>query len=196
MRAYRPGYDWHSSGGHPAQSFASGVVPSSRRASDRGLASQVDEDARFARDRASCRESGDRLSRPKLCGDAPLVDDGCPPRGGQAVTPGRMYPSMGSGRRQPRLQERARSRLRLYPDLARIYGRLAALLAFGEFSSFAKCGLEEHAPMVTNLMRDAMTTAPDSMPQVQHFWMRQSGVRRPVGSDRPSPLRGCNGGPE
>lgn len=55
---------------------------------------------------------------------------------------------------QPRLQGRARSRLRHYTNLARTHERLAALLALGQFSSFAKCGLGEHAPMVTNLTRE------------------------------------------
>ena len=61
-------------------------------------------------------------------------------------------------------------RLRLYTNLARIYDRLAALRAFGEFSSFAKCGLEEHAPMVTDLTRDAMTTTQDNMPHMKRLW--------------------------
>lgn len=78
-----------------------------------------------------------------------------------------------AGPEQPRLHVRAGYRLRLYTNLARIYDRLAALRAFGEFSSFAECGLEEHAPLVTDLTRDAMTTQ-DNMPQVS---LRAAAVR-------------------
>ena len=56
---------------------------------------------------------------------------------------------------QPRLPGRARSRLRHYTNLSRTHDRLVALLELGEFSSFAKSGIGDAAPVVNTLMRDA-----------------------------------------
>jgi polysaccharide deacetylase family protein (PEP-CTERM system associated) len=56
---------------------------------------------------------------------------------------------------QPRLPGRPRSRLRHYTNLSRMYGRLGALLSLGRFTSFAKSGLGEAAPLIDNLMRDS-----------------------------------------
>ena len=56
---------------------------------------------------------------------------------------------------QPRLPGRARSRFRHYTNLSRMHGRLEALLRLGEFSSFAKSGLAESAPINDTLMRVA-----------------------------------------
>jgi hypothetical protein len=36
-----------------------------------------------------------------------------------------------------------------------MYGRLGALLSLGRFTSFAKSGLGEAAPLIDNLMRDS-----------------------------------------
>lgn len=54
---------------------------------------------------------------------------------------------------QPRLPGRPRSRLRHYTNLSRMHARLDALLRLGTFTSFAKSGLAEGAPLLDNLMR-------------------------------------------
>lgn len=56
---------------------------------------------------------------------------------------------------QPRLHGRARSQVRHYTNLSRMYGRLEALLALGEFSSFAKSSLADTAPTIDYLTRVA-----------------------------------------
>ena len=56
---------------------------------------------------------------------------------------------------QPRLRGRARSHVRHYTNLSRMYGRLEALLALGEFSSFSKSSLAETAPTIDYLTRVA-----------------------------------------
>jgi polysaccharide deacetylase family protein (PEP-CTERM system associated) len=55
---------------------------------------------------------------------------------------------------QPRLPGRPRSRLRHYTNLSRMHDRLGALLRLGAFTSFAKSGLGEPAPLVDNLLRE------------------------------------------
>jgi len=54
---------------------------------------------------------------------------------------------------QPRLAGRARSRIRHYTNLARMYDRLGALLELGDFTSFAKSGLVDAAPANDYLSR-------------------------------------------
>jgi polysaccharide deacetylase family protein (PEP-CTERM system associated) len=56
---------------------------------------------------------------------------------------------------QPRLPGRARSRVRHYTNLSQTYDRLGALLRLGHFTSFAKSGLTESAPV-----NDALTRSP------------------------------------
>jgi polysaccharide deacetylase family protein (PEP-CTERM system associated) len=55
---------------------------------------------------------------------------------------------------QPRLPGRPRSRLRHYTNLSRMHDRLGALLTLGEFTSFAKSGLDTAAPLIDTLTRD------------------------------------------
>lgn len=54
---------------------------------------------------------------------------------------------------QPRLPGRARSRFRHYTNLAQMYDRLGALLHLGDFTSFAKSGLADSAPVNDHLTR-------------------------------------------
>jgi hypothetical protein len=54
---------------------------------------------------------------------------------------------------QPRLSGRTRSRIRHYTNLARMYDRLGALLHLGDFTSFAKSGLADAAPVTDYLTR-------------------------------------------
>lgn len=56
---------------------------------------------------------------------------------------------------QPRLPGRPRSRLRHYTNLSRMHDRLDALLRLGRFTSFAKSGLGEGAPLIDTLMRES-----------------------------------------
>jgi polysaccharide deacetylase family protein (PEP-CTERM system associated) len=54
---------------------------------------------------------------------------------------------------QPRLSGRTRSRIRHYTNLTRMYDRLGALLHLGDFTSFAKSGLADAAPVTDYLTR-------------------------------------------